>query len=91
MSENSAVVEASAAATSLASKTAVGGGAATLVGKFTGLDPVTAFGLLIGLAGLLVSVMGFMINWYYKRKEDKRADELHQITLQNAKGECNVK
>lgn len=86
-----AIAEASAAVTSVSAKTAVGGSIAGLSGKFLGLDLVTALGLVIAIAGLLVSFMSFLINWYYKRQENKRADELHQIALRKANGECNVK
>ena len=44
----------------------------------------------VAVAGLLVSFMSFLINWYYKRQENKRADQLHQIALRKANGECNV-
>ena len=86
-----AIAEASSAVTSVSAKTAVGGSIAGLSGKFFGLDPVTALGLVIAISGLLVSFMSFLINWYYKRQENKRADELHQLALQKAKGECHVK
>ena len=79
-----AIAEASAAVTSISTKTAVGGSIAGLSGKLLGLDPITAIGLL------LVSFMSFLINWYYKRQENKRAEQLHQIALSKAKGECNV-
>ena len=86
-----AIAEASSAVTSVSAKTAVGGSIAGLSGKFLGLDPVTALGLFIAIAGLLVSFMSFLINWYYKRQENKRADELHRIALKKASGECDVK
>ncbi len=86
-----AIAEASAAVTSISTKTAVGGSIAGLSGKLLGLDPITAIGLLVAIAGLLVSFMSFLINWYYKRQENKRAEQLHQIALSKAKGECNVK
>lgn len=86
-----AIAEASSVVTSVSAKTAVGGSIAGLSGKFLGLDPVTALGLVIAISGLLVSFMSFLINWYYKRQENKRADELHQLALQKAKGECYVK
>ena len=85
-----AITEASAAVTSISAKTAVGGSIASLSGKFLGLDPVTALGLIIAIAGLLVSFMSFLINWHYKRQENKRADELHRIALKKANGECSV-
>jgi hypothetical protein len=42
-----AIAEASAAVTSISTKTAVGGSIAGLSGKFLGLDPITAIGLPI--------------------------------------------
>ncbi|RZG71923.1 hypothetical protein EXU29_12430 [Acinetobacter wuhouensis] len=86
-----AISEVSAVVTSASAKTAVGGSIAGLSGKYLGLDPVTALGLIIAVAGLVVSFMSFLINWYYKRQENKRADELHQIALKKAEGECDVK
>lgn len=86
-----AIAEASAAVTSVSTKAAVGGSIAGLSGKFLGLDPITAIGLVVAIAGLLVSFMSFLINWYYKRQENKRADQLHEIALRKAKDECNVK
>ena len=59
--------------------------------KITGLDPVTIIGLVIGLSGLLVSILSFLINWHYKQKEDQRAQELHEFELMLRKGKCNVK
>ena len=82
-----AIAEASAAVTSVTTKAAVGGSIAGLSGKFLGLDLITAIGLLVAIAGLLVSFMSFLINWYYKRQENKRADQLHEIALRKAKGE----
>lgn len=68
-------IEASAAITSASSKSAVAG---AFVGWLAGLDPMTVLGVCIGLGGLLVSFLSFLINWYYMKKEDQRADELHQ-------------
>ena len=83
-------IEASAAITSASSKTAVAGGGVSFVGWLAGLDPMTVLGVCIGLGGLLVSFLSFLINWHYKKKEDQRADQLHQIALRKANGECNV-
>ncbi|WP_343620892.1 holin [Acinetobacter proteolyticus] len=73
------IIEASAAVTSGAAKTAVGGSGALFVGKVFGLDPITAIGLLIGLGGFLISIFSFLVGWWYKRKDDKRAEEIHQL------------
>jgi hypothetical protein len=86
-----AIAEASAAVTSVSTKAAVGGSIAGLSGKFLGLDPITAIGLLVAIAGLLVSFMSFLINWYYKAKDERRKAELHAFQVRKENGECNVK
>lgn len=86
-----AIIETTGVVTSSAVKTSVVGGGASILGKLTGLDPVTIIGLAIGLAGLLVSVFSFLINWHYKKKEDQRAQELHEFELMLRKGKCDVK
>ena len=85
------IIETTGVVTSSAVKTSVVGGGASILGKFTGIDPVTIIGLAIGLLGLLVSVFSFLINWHYKKKEDQRAQELHEFELMLRKGECDVK
>ena len=85
------IIETTGVVTSSAVKTSVVGGGASILGKFTGIDPVTIIGLAIGLLGLLVSVFSFLINWHYKKKEDQRAQELHEFELMLRKGKCNVK
>lgn len=85
------IIETTGVVTSSAVKTSVVGGGASIIGKFTGLDPVTIIGLAIGLLGLMVSIFSFLINWHYKNKEDQRAQELHELELMARKGKCNVK
>lgn len=85
------IIETTGVVTSSAVKTSVVGGGASIIGKFTGLDPVTIIGLAIGLLGLMVSIFSFLINWHYKKKEDQRAQELHELKLMARKGRCNVK
>ena len=85
------IIETTGVVTSSAVKTSVVGGGASILGKFTGLDPVTIIGLAIGLLGLLVSVFSFLINWHYKKKEDQRAQELHEFELMLRRGKCDVK
>ena len=62
-----------------------------MAGKFAGLDPVTAMGLVIGIGGLAISLFSFLINVYYKQRENKRADEIHRLKLKELEGQCNVK
>lgn len=91
MSDSQTIIEASSVATSAAAKTTVIGGAASVAGKFAGIDPVTAMGLMIGIGGLVISLFSFLINVYYKRQENKRADQIHQLKLKELEGQCNVK
>lgn len=80
MSEHTeAVIETSNAVTAIAAKTTVAGGLATASANFFGLDPITFIGIVAGIGGLLVSIFSFLINWHYKRQEDKRAEELHRL------------
>ncbi|WP_312049248.1 holin [Acinetobacter courvalinii] len=85
------IIEASAAVTSGAAKTAVGGSGALFVGKLFGLDPITAIGLLIGLGGFLISIFSFLVGWWYKWKDDKRAQEIHELNKKRMFGDCNDK
>lgn len=84
------VIETTNVLTTTAAKTTVAAGGTAAAAKFFGLDPITFIGLCIGVGGLIVSIFSFLINWYYKYRENQRAIELHQITIQRAKGECNV-
>ena len=38
------------------------------------------FGVLVGI---ILGVGGFLVNWYYKHKEDKRKQELHELNMKN--------
>jgi hypothetical protein len=58
-----------------AQKVALGGSAATIYGGFTA-NEIAAFG------GLLIAAIGLIVQWYYKRKDDKRRDALHAAQLE---------
>ena len=53
---------------------AVGGGAA-LVGGLTANE-------VAGFGGLLVAIVGVLIQWYYKHKADKRANMLYERRME---------
>lgn len=36
---------------------------------------------VIGLLGLAIAVAGFLVNWYYKRKDDKRLQVEHEARM----------
>ncbi|MFW1754300.1 hypothetical protein [Acinetobacter wanghuae] len=92
------IIETSAAVSSMSSKTAVGAVGISAGAKWLGLDPITLIGLLIGIGGLVISVIGTLITWHYKRKderrkelEEKRKQELHALQIKQLQGGCNVK
>ena len=64
------------------------------VGLFSwalGLDPVVLISIVAAIGGLVISFLGFLVTWYYKYKEDKRAAELHEIEKVKALEQCDVK
>ena len=66
---------------SAATKTTYTGAAGGFIAHLLSIDILAWF-------GIAVAVGGFAVNWYYKRLENKRAQELHELRL---RGECNVK
>lgn len=84
-------IETSAAVTSGASKTTFFAGSGAVAGKWLGLDPITAIGLFVAVGGLIISVLGFAVNWYYKAKDERRKAELHVLEVQKAGDHCNGK
>ena len=63
--QDAAASAASSAAASAASDVA---SRATNIGAFTAVGAGFIANNWIGLAGLLIGVAGFLVNWYYKRK-----------------------
>ncbi|WP_336982490.1 holin [Acinetobacter modestus] len=86
-----AAIETSSAVTTAAAKTTVVGGVATASAKILGLDPITLIGLVVAIGGLIISIFSFLINWYYKRQENKRAEEIHKLERDKLLGKLNVK
>jgi hypothetical protein len=52
----------------------IGGGLTAIMGGLTSTD-IAAFG------GLLVALIGLLINIYYKHQDNKREQELHEARL----------
>lgn len=52
-------------------------GKATQAGAWVAFFSWLADERIIGLIGLSLAIAGFAVNSYYKRKEDRRAEELH--------------
>lgn len=67
-------VEATIAA--VASKVAPAGGLTAFLGGLAAND-VAAYG------GLTVAILSAVVSWYYKRKANRRAEELHHAQLRN--------
>lgn len=60
-----------------AGNAAIGIGAGTAIGGWLTAEALSA------MVGALAAVVGVVIAWYYKRKADKRDQELHQAQLQD--------
>ncbi|MCJ8512260.1 holin [Acinetobacter lwoffii] len=73
--QKTAVMEMAATVSSAASKTTYAGAASGFVAYLASIDVLAWLGITIALGG-------FVVNWYYKRLENHRATELHEITLQ---------
>lgn len=67
----------------VAGKTGAAGSIVALWGGWTATD-IAAFG------GLVVAVLGFAVNLYYRHKEDRRRDELHRVRLRELEEEDEV-
>lgn len=67
--------EAEAAIAGVAQKVAVSGGTVAVFGGLTANEIAAIGGLLVALVGLCVQV-------YYKRKEDRRNQRLHDARMQ---------
>ena len=53
----------------------------TLTGAGTGLVGFFASSYFIGLVGVLVALAGFLVNWYYKARDDRRAQREHEMRM----------
>lgn len=60
---------------------AVGGGGSTVLFWGMGISELAALG------GLLVAVIGLCIQFYYKRRSDRRESELHTARLEELRRE----
>jgi hypothetical protein len=64
----------------VANKVAYGGGGVAFIGGLAASD-IAAFG------GLLIALTGLVIQWYYKRRADRREAEFHRARLRGLGGE----
>jgi hypothetical protein len=69
---------AEAAIAAVAQKASVGGGSVALIGGLTAND-------LMAFVGAAVAVLGLAVQIYFKRKDDRRKDEIHRMRLSGAR------
>lgn len=82
MSDSNTVVEVATTISSTASKTTYAAAASSFLGWLISID-------FIAFTGLFIAVAGFFVNIYYKRLEDRRAQEIHELTKQKMQDEHN--
>jgi hypothetical protein len=63
----------------IANKASVAGGGIALWGGMTASD-------LAAIGGLLIAGIGLCVQWYYKRKGDRRDEALHQAEMDKLRG-----
>ncbi|ENV87124.1 holin [Acinetobacter radioresistens] len=73
-SKAAAVMEMAATVSSAATKTTYFGGASSFFAFLISNQVIAVLGVCIALGG-------FIVNWYYKRLENRRADELHKLQM----------
>lgn len=64
----------------VAQKVTYSGAGAAVVGGLSA-NEIAAFG------GLAIAFLGWLVNLYYKRKDDRRQEELHKVRLAEAREE----
>ena len=67
-----------AALASAGSKTTAAGAGVSVFGLFSSQG-------FISVAGVAIALLGFAINWYYKHKEDARAQAEHELRMTDLK------
>ena len=82
--QKTTVVEMAASVSSAATKTTYAGAASGFLAYLASVDVLAWLGIAIALGG-------FVVNWYYKRLENKRADEIHELKVKQWQGKCDVK
>ena len=84
MSETTtAVAETSAAIATSKAATYAGSGAAGVSAWMGSID--LGFWVSIGIA-----IAGFVMNWYFAKKKDKRDEIAHKAYLESLEGKCDV-
>ena len=74
-------IDTAASMTAMAAKTAVAGGATGVFTWLGGLDIGLLISIFAAISGLLVSVFGSVVTWYYKYKAEQRGQEIHALEM----------
>ncbi len=82
--QKTAAMEMAATVSSAASKTTYAGAASGFVAWLASVDVLAWMGIALALAG-------FVVNWYYKRLENKRANEIHKLKVEQWEKYYDVK
>ena len=82
--QKTAVVEMAASVSSAATKTTYAGAASGFLAYLASVD-------VLAWLGIAIALVCFVVNWYYKRLENKRADEIHELKVKQWQGNCDVK
>ena len=65
---------ASSAAPEVAPRVTTGGAGAAAIGWLLSNE-------VLGVMGVLIAVAGWLTTWFYRRRDDRRADQLHQAKM----------
>jgi hypothetical protein len=65
---------ASSAAPEVAPRVTTGGASAAALGWVLSNE-------VLGVIGVLIALAGWLTTWYYRRRDDKRAEQLHQAKM----------
>lgn len=65
---------ASSAAPEVAPRVTTGGAGAAAIGWLLSNE-------VLGVMGVLIAVAGWMTTWFYRRRDDRRAEQLHQAKM----------
>lgn len=84
MSENQQIIDASAAIATGKAATYAGSATAGLAAWIGTID----WGFWISIS---IAIGGFVMNWYYAKKKDRREALIAEQTLKKLQGQCNVK
>lgn len=84
------IIETASSVLLTANRTAVSASGASMLAWIANLDLVATISLFVCIGGFFISVSSFWVNLYYRRKDDKRAQELHKIELKKLKEKYHV-